>query len=108
MGTGIFQNKKKYNNFDGLRDHRLGTQKQPAELRVKTEEKRTELEATCKENKWHCSITVDPEQDEDLSQLEELQNVPKTVVNEVKAGRNDPCPCGSGSKYKKCCGKPKH
>ncbi|MFH1218756.1 MAG: preprotein translocase subunit SecA [Candidatus Peregrinibacteria bacterium] len=23
-----------------------------------------------------------------------------------KAGRNDPCPCGSGKKYKKCCGKP--
>jgi uncharacterized protein len=23
----------------------------------------------------------------------------------VKAGRNDPCPCGSGRKYKKCCGK---
>ena len=22
-----------------------------------------------------------------------------------KAGRNDPCPCGSGQKYKKCCGK---
>ena len=21
-----------------------------------------------------------------------------------KVGRNDPCPCGSGSKYKKCCG----
>jgi uncharacterized protein len=21
-----------------------------------------------------------------------------------KAGRNDPCPCGSGKKYKKCCG----
>ncbi len=25
-------------------------------------------------------------------------------VAEVKAGRNDPCPCGSGKKYKKCCG----
>lgn len=24
--------------------------------------------------------------------------------NEVKVGRNDPCPCGSGKKYKKCCG----
>ncbi len=24
---------------------------------------------------------------------------------EVKIGRNDPCPCGSGKKYKKCCGK---
>ena len=23
----------------------------------------------------------------------------------VKIGRNDPCPCGSGKKYKKCCGK---
>ncbi|WP_243128574.1 MULTISPECIES: SEC-C metal-binding domain-containing protein [Oscillospiraceae] len=23
----------------------------------------------------------------------------------VKVGRNDPCPCGSGKKYKKCCGK---
>ncbi len=26
-------------------------------------------------------------------------------VNENKTGRNDPCPCGSGKKYKKCCGK---
>jgi len=24
---------------------------------------------------------------------------------ETKIGRNDPCPCGSGKKYKKCCGK---
>lgn len=29
----------------------------------------------------------------------------KTIVNENKVGRNDPCPCGSGKKYKKCCGK---
>lgn len=27
------------------------------------------------------------------------------IVNEPKIGRNDPCPCGSGKKYKKCCGK---
>jgi len=27
------------------------------------------------------------------------------VRNENKIGRNDPCPCGSGKKYKKCCGK---
>jgi len=31
---------------------------------------------------------------------------PKTVVRKTKkVGRNDPCPCGSGLKYKKCCGK---
>lgn len=29
----------------------------------------------------------------------------KIVVKEAKIGRNDPCPCGSGKKYKKCCGK---
>jgi hypothetical protein len=27
------------------------------------------------------------------------------VRNEMKVGRNDPCPCGSGKKFKKCCGK---
>ncbi len=34
----------------------------------------------------------------------ELKNS-KTVRNENKIGRNDPCPCGSGKKYKKCHGK---
>ena len=29
----------------------------------------------------------------------------KIVRNENKIGRNDACPCGSGKKYKKCCGK---
>ena len=29
------------------------------------------------------------------------------VKNENKIGRNDPCPCGSGKKYKNCCGKDK-
>ncbi|MFA5523547.1 MAG: SEC-C metal-binding domain-containing protein [Tissierellales bacterium] len=28
----------------------------------------------------------------------------KTIVKDKKIGRNDPCPCGSGKKYKKCCG----
>ena len=30
--------------------------------------------------------------------------VRKPVVKVVRVGRNDPCPCGSGKKYKKCCG----
>ena len=29
----------------------------------------------------------------------------KPFIREPKVGRNDPCPCGSGKKYKKCCGK---
>ena len=27
-----------------------------------------------------------------------------TIRKDKKIGRNDPCPCGSGKKYKKCCG----
>ena len=33
---------------------------------------------------------------------EKIKSKPKKVV---KVGRNDPCPCGSGKKYKQCCGK---
>ena len=33
----------------------------------------------------------------------ERSNTP--IRNETKIGRNDPCPCGSGKKYKHCCGK---
>jgi preprotein translocase subunit SecA len=36
---------------------------------------------------------------------EETQANKPTVREEDKVGRNDPCPCGSGKKYKKCCGK---
>lgn len=28
-----------------------------------------------------------------------------TIIKGPKVGRNDPCPCGSGKKYKKCCGR---
>lgn len=33
------------------------------------------------------------------------QAAKQVVRNEPKVGRNDPCPCGSGKKYKQCCGK---
>ncbi len=46
--------------------------------------------------------------DEDLRRiLTEIQEEkPEQIVNEgPKIGRNEPCPCGSGKKYKRCCGK---
>ena len=40
------------------------------------------------------------------AQAAEPPPVAKTIRKETpKVGRNDPCPCGSGKKYKKCCGK---
>jgi len=38
-------------------------------------------------------------------QIKKEYNRSKIVVKGEKTGRNDPCPCGSGLKYKKCCGK---
>ena len=43
--------------------------------------------------------------DEKKQEIEKQYKKSKTVVKEDKIGRNDPCPCGSGKKYKKCCGK---
>lgn len=37
------------------------------------------------------------------TQQGQSNNVPALITNKI--GRNDPCPCGSGKKYKKCCGK---
>lgn len=34
--------------------------------------------------------------------LQELQDQAHTPVRRVKIGRNAPCPCGSGKKFKKC------
>ncbi|KGF13896.1 preprotein translocase subunit SecA [Peptostreptococcus sp. MV1] len=38
-------------------------------------------------------------------QIKRDHNKSKMVIKEEKIGRNDPCPCGSGKKYKKCCGR---
>ena len=44
--------------------------------------------------------------DEDkLKELYKEQKRSTTFVNETKIYPNDPCPCGSGKKYKKCCGR---
>lgn len=43
--------------------------------------------------------------DEEAAQVEAAQNgVPQVTRDEPKVGRNDPCPCGSGKKYKHCHG----
>ncbi|KAG1312981.1 hypothetical protein G6F62_014171 [Rhizopus arrhizus] len=44
--------------------------------------------------------------DEEAAQVEaERQAVAQLQRDEPKIGRNDPCPCGSGKKYKQCHGK---
>lgn len=42
--------------------------------------------------------------DDRRREITKLQRLSGTVVKEKETGRNEPCPCGSGKKYKKCCG----
>jgi len=51
------------------------------------------------------AATADAAGDASKAQAPEQSAPVKTIVRETaRVGRNDPCPCGSGKKYKKCCG----
>ncbi len=54
----------------------------------------------------HATLTKAPERKEVASPNVASAAEPgaRTVKKDTKVGRNDPCPCGSGKKYKKCCG----
>jgi preprotein translocase subunit SecA len=46
-----------------------------------------------------------PQGSDIVSEAAEAVEKAKPVRSGPKVGRNDPCPCGSGKKYKHCCGK---
>jgi preprotein translocase subunit SecA len=51
-------------------------------------------------------VQIEKREDGSTSAKQQIASASKTVRNnDQKVGRNDPCPCGSGLKYKNCCGK---
>ena len=98
-----FNIKRDTKDFSGSKKGKLGSAKNPATVFVKTNEKRDELKKIFDENGWSCRIKVRPEMEEDIRDLESLQKVGITKISEESTGRNAPCTCGSGKKYKKCC-----
>ena len=91
--------------FETAATVRLGTDKAPAVISVQTEARKEELIKTFTENGWASKIDVNPEKDENTRDLDILleRNTTEQAVSKKEASRNDPCPCGSGKKYKKCC-----
>ena len=83
----------------------MGTAKNPAIVNVQKKERVKELESVFEENGWKYKIELEPDKPEDIKDLDILLNPLKTKIAEKKVGRNEPCPCGSGKKYKKCCAK---
>ena len=90
---------------------------------ITTEQEEGELYFSGAENpsdgKGSWEESSDKKQDEELRLLEAIciqheidhlngmtimdRKMISTVINTAKIGRNEPCPCGSGKKYKKCC-----
>jgi SWIM/SEC-C metal-binding protein len=82
---------------------KLGTENKPEIVRVQNERRAQEIGSIFAKNGWKFILGIEPDKPEDISDLEKLLNPPKPVQS-AKIGRNEPCPCGSGKKYKKCCG----
>ena len=88
-------------------EKKLGSKKYPLTLVVTSDERKEEVEQQLTENNLYANIEVDASENglESIEELTTLLNKVETVKVEKTPARNEPCSCGSGKKYKKCCGK---
>ncbi|MFT7680930.1 MAG: SWIM/SEC-C metal-binding protein [Moritella dasanensis] len=89
--------------YNTNRDIKLGSEESPLNLIVQTPERQTEIEAILAETKLVANIEINADKEENIRDLDGVLNKPKTTVFEKTPNRNEPCLCGSGKKYKKCC-----
>ena len=82
---------------------RLGTKARPLIVRVQSDDRAYYVAETCARHGWEYIMGLEPDKPEDLSDLEKMLH-PNVSARSSKIDRNAPCPCGSGKKYKKCCG----
>ena len=90
--------------FNTKRAAKPGSEESPFILLVQTEARKGEVEAILKEHALFADIEVNENKAENVIELEGFLSKPKTTTFDKTPKRNDPCSCGSGKKYKKCCG----
>ena len=95
-----------YGGFQTNASQKSGSRKYPLTLVVTSEARKQELEAQVARAKLHANISVDTREGavESINELTALLNKGGTVTAVKSPSRNDVCPCGSGIKFKKCCG----
>jgi SWIM/SEC-C metal-binding protein len=86
--------------------NKAGSKKYPLVLVVTSEARKEEIETLVTEANLFAEVNVDNSEGavESIAELTVLLNKQDTVKLDKVPGRNDPCVCGSGNKYKKCCG----
>lgn len=90
--------------YNTKRAAKLGTEVNPLVLSVQTEDRQQEITKLLDDNHLLGQVTVDTSVEENIIDLMGILNKPVTTRFEKQPNRNDPCTCGSGKKYKKCCG----
>ncbi|MFL1482718.1 PBPRA1643 family SWIM/SEC-C metal-binding motif protein [Marinobacter sp. LN3S78] len=95
-----------HGGFKTNASQKAGSRKYPLTLVVTSEARRQEIEAQVAAANLHADITVDTQAGavESIAELTVLLNKGTTVTTTKLPSRNDPCSCGSGVKFKKCCG----
>ncbi|MDD7804487.1 MAG: SEC-C metal-binding domain-containing protein [Endozoicomonas sp. (ex Botrylloides leachii)] len=82
---------------------KLGTKVNPATVYVQTEESGEQQQALANEHDISIKIIVAEDKPENTRELDSLLTKAKTQIKVKVPARNEPCLCGSGKKYKKCC-----
>ena len=84
---------------------RLGSARHPAIARVQTHARAHEIVTLCNRHSWKVIVGVEPDKPEDIGDIPELLRTARPARDSALPSRNAVCPCGSGRKYKRCCGK---
>jgi SWIM/SEC-C metal-binding protein len=103
-GTIDVMGKYGKSGYSPKRNVKLGSEAHPLSLIVKTEQRKIEVEAILLEHALFGVVEINENEDENILELDAVLNKPKTQRFDKVPERNEPCSCGSGKKYKKCCG----
>ncbi|MBS3803919.1 MAG: SEC-C domain-containing protein [Oleiphilaceae bacterium] len=95
-----------HGGFKTRASQKSGSKKYPLTLVVTSEARKQDIETQVAEAKLHADITLDSREGavESIAELTALLSKGATLTKAKPPSRNDPCSCGSGLKFKKCCG----
>jgi SWIM/SEC-C metal-binding protein len=104
---GRIEVREKYQRFgyNTNRQVKLGSENLPLTLVVNSIQRKEEIEQVLLENALVANFKISDDGQENTHELDVILNKPTTKIVPNKFNRNDPCNCGSGKKFKKCCAK---
>jgi len=83
-------------------------EEEPEPVAVAMSEQRQAAQKAAQDSLLDLTRNIHRKKEKEMAQLQfvggEASTKKQPLIAQKKPGRNDPCPCGSGKKYKKCCG----